>query len=235
MNPLFKNDVFVPDGEAHVWEDGRIYVYGSWDLMGDDNYCSDVYHVFSSDDMENWTDHGVCFSSKQMAWVPDGTRLYAPDCVYKDGVYYLYYCIPDGRCGVAKSLSPTGPFIDVGEIRDVLGIDPAVLMDDDGQAYLYWGQFDNVRVAKLKDNMTEIMPETMEQPLSVKEHEFHEGSSVKKINGKYYFLFTDTHRHGGRATSLGYAVSDHPMHGFQYKGIIIDNFNYVCITGMFLL
>lgn len=224
MNPLFKNDVFVPDGEAHVWEDGRIYVYGSWDIMGDNNYCSDVYHVFSSDDMENWTDHGVCFSSKQMSWVPDGTRLYAPDCAYKDGVYYLYYCIPDGRCGVAKSASPTGPFTDVGEIRDVLGIDPAVLIDDDGQGYLYWGQFDNVRVAKLKDNMTEIMPETMVQPLSVKEHEFHEGSSVKKINGKYYFLFTDTHRHGGRATSLGYAVSDHPMHGFQYKGIIIDNF-----------
>ena len=78
--------------------------------------------------------------------------------------------------------------------------------------------------AKLRDNMTEIDPDTAVQPLSVAEHEFHEGSSVKKIGGKYYYLFTDTHRHGGRATSLGYAVSDYPDHGFRYGGIVIDNF-----------
>ena len=72
--------------------------------------------------------------------------------------------------------------------------------------------------------MVEIDPDTITQPLSVAEHEFHEGSSMKKINGKYYFLYTDTHRHGGRATSMGYAVSDNPMTGFTYGGVIIDNF-----------
>ncbi len=75
----------------------------------------------------------------------------------------------------------------------------------------------------------ELEPETAVQPLSVAEHGFHEGASVKTINGKYYFLFTDTHRHAdlnngvGMATSLGYAVSDHPMSGFVYKGIVVDN------------
>ncbi len=223
-NPILNNDTFIPDVEAHVWEDGRIYLYGSFDLQGKLTYCSDRYHVYSSDDMVNWVDHGVAFSLSDTDWAKDCGALYAPDCAYRNGVYYLYYCVPDGRCGVAKSESPTGPFTDIGPMEHVHGIDPAVLIDDDGQAYFYWGQFDKVRVAKLRESMTEIEPETAVQPLSVAEHEFHEGSSVRKINGKYYFLFTDTHRHGNRATSLGYAVSDNPMTGFVYGGVILDNF-----------
>ena len=223
-NPLLPLEHFIPDVEAHVWSDGRIYLYGSTDIAGNGGYCSSDYHVFSSDDLVNWVDHGICLSSSQLTWVDGQVPLYAPDCAYRNGIYYLYYCIPDGRCGVATSPSPTGPFTDVGPIEHVTMIDPAVFIDDDGQAYLYWGQFDGVRVAKLKENMVEIDPESITQPLSVAEHEFHEGSSVKKINGKYYFLYTDTHRHGGRATSMGYAVSDNPMTGFTYGGVIVDNF-----------
>ena len=223
-NPILPADLFIPDVEAHVWEDGRIYLYGSFDIQGSINYCSDVYHVYSSEDMIHWTDHGQAFSLADTAWAKDCGALYAPDCAYRDGWYYLYYCVPDGRCGVAKSQSPTGPFTDVGPIEGIWGIDPAVLVDDDGQAYIYWGQLTWGKAAKLKDNMVEIDPDTITQPLSVAEHEFHEGSSMKKINGKYYFLYTDTHRHGGRATSMGYAVSDNPMTGFKYGGVIIDNF-----------
>ena len=224
MNPLLPPDIFVPDAEAHVWDDGRIYLYGSFDMKGEKSYCSRIYHVYSSDDMINWTDHGVSFSLDMTDWAKDCGALYAPDCAFRNGKYYLYYCVPDGRCGVAVSESPVGPFCDVGPLEHVLGIDPAVMIDDDGQAWFYWGQFDKVRAARLKDNMVEIDPDSITQPLSVKEHEFHEGSSVKKINGRYYYLFTDTHRHGNRATSLGYAVSDYPDHGFEYGGIVIDNF-----------
>ncbi len=232
-NPILPPDVFVPDAEAHVWADGRLYLYGSFDIEGREGYCSDCYHVYSSENLIDWMDHGVSFTVSDISWLHEGEEvpaLYAPDCAYRNGIYYLYYCIPDGRCGVAQSDSPVGPFTDIGQIKDVQGIDPAVLIDDDGQAYLYWGQFDRVRVAKLRENMVEIDPKTAVQPLSVAEHEFHEGASVKKINGKYYFLFTDTHRHAdrnngvGMATSLGYAVSDHPMTGFVYRGVIIDNF-----------
>ncbi len=223
-NPLLESRIFVPDVEAHAWGDGRIYLYGSFDVQGERSYCSDVHHVYSSDDMVNWTDHGVVFSIADSTWAKDCGVLYAPDCAYRDGWYYLYYCVPDGRCGVAKSPSPTGPFEDVGQIMGVQGIDPAVLIDDDGQAYLYWGQLTWGKVAKLKDNMVEIEPDSITQPLTVEEHEFHEGSSVKKINGKYYFLFADTHRHGNRPSCLGYAVSDSPMSGFRYGGVIIDNF-----------
>ena len=95
-------------------------------------------------------------STSTATWASGNSALYTPDRAYRNGTYYLYYCVP---------------------------------------------------AAKLKDNMFEIDPDTMTQPLNVAEHEFHKGSSVKKINGKYYFLYTDTHRHGGMATSLGYAVS----------------------------
>lgn len=223
-NPLLPPTAFVPDVEAHVWADGRIYLYGSYDIAGERRYCSDVYHVFSSDDMLHWIDHGVAFSLADTTWAKDCGALYAPDCAYRDGWYYLYYCVPDGRCGVAKSQSPTGPFQDVGQLQGVQGIDPAVLIDDDGQAYLYWGQLTWGKAACLRDNMVEIDPATITQPLTVAEHEFHEGSSVKKHNGKYYFLFADTHRHGNRPTCLGYAVSDHPTTGFRYGGVLIDNF-----------
>ena len=178
-NPILAENIFVPDAEAHVWEDGRIYIYGSFDIQGRRAYCSDEYHVYSSDNMVDWTDHGVSFSLKDIDWIDDKDggymALYAPDCAYRDGKYYLYYCIPGGKCGVAYSDKPYGPFTNIGQIEHVEGIDPAVFIDDDGQAYLYWGQFDRVRVAKLKDNMTEIETETAVQPLSVAEHEFHEG------------------------------------------------------------
>lgn len=234
-NPLLDDNVFVPDAEAHVWEDGRIYLYGSYDIKGADKYCSDRYHVFSSDDMETWVDHGVSFTFPE-GWAYDCPYkvLYAPDCAYRNGKYYLYYCIPDGRCGVAVSDRPYGPFEDIGQIKGMQGIDPAVFIDDDGQAYIYWGQFDGVRSAKLNPDMTTIDTDSVTQPLSVAEHDFHEGSSVKKINGKYVFVYTDTHRHkdkvgGGMATCLGYAVSDRPQSGFEYRGVIIDN--YGCDPG----
>ncbi len=237
-NPLLDENIFVPDVEAHVWDDGRIYLYGSYDIRGAKTYCSGEYHVYSSDDMIKWVDHGVSFSFADIGWAADCPykALYAPDCAYKDGVYYLYYCIPDGRCGVASSKLPYGPFKDVCrlDLNGEDGIDPAVFIDDDGQAYIYWGQFDKVRSAKLNPDMISIDKSSITQPLSVAEHDFHEGSSVKKINGKYVFVYTDTHRHkdirpGGMATCLGYAVSDHPQSGFVYRGVIIDN--YGCDPG----
>ena len=223
-NPILPADCFIPDVEAHAWGDGRIYLYGSFDIQGKDQYCSDVYHVYSSEDMVTWTDHGQAFSLADTEWAKDCDALYAPDCAYRDGWYYLYYCVPDGRCGVAKSQSPAGPFEDVGPIEGIWGIDPAVLMDDDGQAYIYWGQLTWGKAARLKPNMVEIEPDSITDMLTIEEHEFHEGSSVKKIGGKYYFLFADTHRHGNRPTSLGYAVSDTPLGKYEYQGVIIDNF-----------
>ena len=224
MNPLLPLDQFVPDGEARQHADGRLYLYGSLDVPGDDSYCSCRYRVLSSDSLTHWTDHGVSFSTSDgAAGEFEGNRLYAPDCVCKDGVYYLYFCLSNGREAVATSGSPAGPFSDPVAVigADGDGIDPSVFIDDDGQAYYYWGQF-SLCGARLKENMRELDMSTVNRALiTEQEHGFHEGASVRKHNGIYYLLYTDISR--GGASCISYAMSRSPLGPFTKGGVVIDN------------
>lgn len=223
MNPILPREHFVPDGEAHVMPDGRLYLYGSYDISGSRDYCSDVLHVFSTGDMIHWVDHGVAFRSSDVPWAKEGSLLYAPDCIHRDGKYYLYFCMNNAVEGVAVSDNPWGPFTDPTPILHADGdsIDPAIFIDDDGQAYYYWGQF-HLRGAKMNADMRTLDETTINRRLiDEKRHGFHEGASVRKRGGLYYLVFTDITR--GRATCLGYAVSKSPLGPFEYKGIIIDN------------
>ncbi len=158
---------------------------------------------------------------------PDSRKLYAPDSLTVGGRSYLFFCTSDGLEGVAASCSPSGPFTDPVEItfdrsgRPVTGIDPAVFRDDDGKTYLYWGQINSCG-AELTDDMTKVREDTLVNGLlTEKEHGFHEGSSMRKINGIYYYIFADSHR--GKPSALGYATSESPLGPFRYQGIIIDN------------
>jgi arabinoxylan arabinofuranohydrolase len=217
MNPLLPVRHFVPDAEARIWKDGRIWLYGSYDLSGDTTYCSREYHAFSSPDLLKWRDHGVCFRSE------GGRFLYAPDCIERDGLYHLYYCTSDDGEGVAVSSSPAGPFTDPRPVvgADGDGIDPAVFTDDDGAAYYYWGQF-KARGGRLADDMRTLVPESVTRNLLTEaEHGFHEGSSVRKRKGIYYFVYTDIRR--GKASCLSYATSTSPLGPFVKGGVIIDN------------
>lgn len=252
-NPVLPVYLHIPDSEAHVMPDGRVYVYGSWDQYDKDVYCSKEYRVFSSSNMIDWIDHGKSFDSSQVQWIYDENArkypvvdwdhanpthmlkktfedtmqaftikdlLYAPDAISKNGEYYLYFCLSDSTEGVAVSDRPQGPFSNPIQLP-CAGIDPAVFIDDDGQAYYYWGQFRSSG-AKLKDNMTEFVEESVvNRILTEEEHGFHEGSSVRKRNGIYYYVYTSIIR--GKATSLAYATSKSPLGPFEYKGIIIDN------------
>lgn len=228
MNPLLPLEYFVPDGEPHVMSDGRLYLYGSLDVPGRQDYCSDEYRVFSTDDpkLERWTDHGVSMRSGDPHMCPacaPGTVLYAPDCVEKDGRYFLFFPTSDGRELVAHSDAPCGPFHGARDIEGVSGdgIDPAVLADDDGSCYLFWGQF-SLRGAKLSSDMCGIDRSTLRTGILTEyEHGFHEGASIRKFGGKYYLIFTDVSR--GRATCLSYAVSDSPLGPYTKKGVLIDN------------
>lgn len=226
MNPIFPRHDYIPDTEARVWADGRLYLYGSRDIGGVEDYCSPQYKVYSTADLIHWTDHGISFDGSQADFCPSDT-LFAPDCVYRNDQYYLFYCLPGegGREGVAVSEHPQGPFRNLGPVvgADGTGIDPAVLVDDDGSAYLYWGQFE-LRVAKLSDDMRAILPETLQVGvLNEAEHGFHEGASIRKIDGKYYLVYCDCTR--GRAASLSYAVADTPFGPFVRQGVIINNAN----------
>lgn len=184
----------------------------------------------SSDDLRSWKLSGESFATKSKGDKGPfrDSLLLAPDAQYRDGKYYLYYCLFDFKNaeGVAVSNSPTGPFLDRKPIyvKGISQIDPCVFMDDDGQAYFIWGQF-NGKVAKLKSNMTEIDTTTIkENVVTQKEHHFHEGGYMIKRNGLYYFIYADVSR-SGRPTCLGYSTSKSPFGPFVYRGVIIDNSN----------
>jgi beta-xylosidase len=141
--------IYTADPAAHVF-DGRLYVYTSHDLdtnRPDDHlggqYDMTDYHVLSLTDMHSpATDLGEILNVKDVPWASQ--QMWAPDAAFKNGTYYLYFPAKDRqgifRIGVATSSSPAGPFIAEKEpIAGSFSIDPAVFIDDDGQAYMYFG------------------------------------------------------------------------------------------------
>jgi len=226
QNPISPPGVYIADPSAHVWIDGKIYIYGSND-ESPNYYCSWVHHVLSSSDLQKWDLTKDVFTSKgqndQVLY--NDEVLFAPDCQYKDGTYYMYFCQPSKSAeGVATSKSPTGPFVN-GQAIDTKGIseiDPCVFIDDDGQAYYIWGQF-TAKMAKLKPNMTEIdFSSVKDSVITEKEHFFHEGGYMVKRNGIYYFIYASIAR-ANMPTCIGYATSKSPMGPFRYGGVIVDN------------
>ena len=227
QNPISPPGIYIADPAARVFKDGRLYVYGSLD-ESPDYYCSHNHDVLSTDDMINWTLHKDVFSSKG----PDDkvpysdSVLYAPDCCYANGMYYLYYTLADPANieGVSVSKNPLGEFSEGKKINlyNKDQIDPAVFIDDDGTAYYIWGQF-NAKIAKLNPDMMSIDSSTIrDSVLTEKEHFFHEGGTMIKRNGIYYFIYADIER-ANMPTSIGYSTSSSPTGPFKYGGIIIDN------------
>lgn len=231
-NP-FITHMYTADPSAHVWDDGRLYVYASHDIdppRGCD--LMDRYHVFSTDDMVNWTDHGEILNSSQVPWGrKEGGFMWAPDCAYKDGTYYFYFPHPSGddwnntwRVGVATSRHPAKDFTVHDKYIEMKGmeddcfamIDPAVFVDDDGQAYFYYGGGGRCVGARMKDNMMELA-----EPLRPMEglKDFHEAAWVHKKDGVYYLSYADNHQGANR---LNYATSDSPMGPWKYQGIYLE-------------
>jgi beta-xylosidase len=216
-NPVVRH-IRTADPSAHVWEDGKVWMYTSRDAEDAVNYNSmDGYRAFSSTDMVNWTDHGEVLHSKNIPWGAKGW-MWAPTAIYKNNKYYLLYphsvkgSKDDMRCGVAVSDVPQGPFKDIGWIKGVEGqwLDPCVFTDDDGKTYLYWGVREP-KMALLKDNLLELA----ETPRSIVygAKNFFEASYMHKYNGKYYYSYN---------AGLGgfYAMGDSPYGPFEYKGAI---------------
>lgn len=231
-NPFIRH-IYTADPSAHVWDDGRLYVYASHDVdppRGCD--LMDKYHVFSTDDMVNWTDHGEILNSDSVKWGrPEGGFMWAPDCAYKNGKYYFYFPHPSGsdwnqtwKVGVAVSDKPASDFKVLDEpIKDVGGfalIDPAVFVDDDGKAYFYYGGGGKCFGAPLADNMIELASPLQEmQGLQ----DFHEATWVFKKDGKYYLTYADNYAENNRgANRLNYATSDSPLGPWEYQGIYLD-------------
>jgi beta-xylosidase len=227
-NP-FITDIYTADPSAHVWADGRLYLYPSHDIdppRGCD--LMDKYHVYSTDDMVHWRDEGQVLQASEVDWGrPEGGFMWAPDCAYKNGTYYLYFPHPSGtewnttwKIGVATSKSPAKDFKSQGYIHGLESlIDPCVFVDDNGQAYLYYGGGNICKGGKLKDNMIELDGEmkTM-QGLT----DFHEASWVHKRNGIYYLSYADNFNEAGKFNRMRYATSNSPLGPWTYKGVYID-------------
>lgn len=141
--------IYTADPSAHVFED-KIYIYPSHDLEHDgedndngDQYKMEDYHILSMNDIDApCIDHGEALHMNNVPWVSG--QMWAPDAAYKDGTYYLYFPARDKegifRLGVATSKNPAGPFEPQPHyIEGSYSIDPAVLVDDDGEAYIYFG------------------------------------------------------------------------------------------------
>lgn len=149
ISPPLISHLYTADPSAHVFN-GRIYIYPSHDIDTDipfddlgSHFAMEDYHVFSMDAPEGAvTDHGIALHLKDVPWA--ARQMWAPDAACRNGKYYLYFPAkrPDGifQIGVAVSDAPEGPFVAEPEaIKGSYSIDPAVFMDDNGDAYMYFG------------------------------------------------------------------------------------------------
>ena len=249
QNPVIR-DQFTADPTARVFNN-KVYLYPSHDIVPpegqrQDWFCMEDYHVFSSENLTDWTDHGVIVTQNKVPWVrPDSYSMWAPDCVERNGKYYFYFpsAPKDGRgfgVGVAIADSPEGPFIPEPEpIKGINGIDPCVLLASDGNAYIFWGAG---RCAKLKDNMKEIADDTPTETVKWGDREFEmkgvnclkglpsrqaEGPFAFEYNGNYYLTYPYVREN---TEVLGYAMSKNPMGPYEYKGLIMPEHENGCWT-----
>jgi len=260
-NPIIM-DQFNADPTARVFE-GKIYLYPSHDIPVPPGsgarpnwFCMEDYHVFSSENLTDWTDHGVICDQTNVPWL-NGRKNYdmwAPDCVFKNGTYYFYFPV-GGRIGVATSDKPDGPWKVLDKpVTGASGIDPCVLIDDDGTSYLFTGG-GGISVAKLKDNMIELdtpPPATntvaTNNPTGRGGRGFRsnmqrinlpnpgrttiEGPFAFKRNGTYYLTYPHAVSVNGQqgTEELEYAISTNAMGPYNWVGIITDTNASGCWT-----
>ncbi len=240
QNPIIR-DQFTADPTARVFND-KVYLYPSHDIFPpegqrQDWFCMEDYHVFSSENLTDWTDHGMIVTQNNVPWVrPNSYSMWAPDCVYRNGKYYFYFPSAPATgmgfaVGVAISDNPEGPFIPEPEpIKGINGIDPCVLLASDGNAYIFWG---NGRCAKLKDNMKELADDNPRETVKWGNREMEmvgvhclkdlpnrqaEGPFAFEYNGNYYLTYPYVRE---KTEVLAYAMSKNPMGPYEYKGLIM--------------
>ena len=239
-NPLVTN-IFTADPSGRVFGD-RLYVYTSHDLP-DATYWDMVdWRLLSTADLVTWKDHGSIFRVKDFAWATHWA--WAPDCVYANGKYYLFLPVDRTKIGVAMGDRPEGPF------KDAIGkplvdnavlpnagpepIDPAVLLDDDGQAYLYFG-CRNLRIVKLDASLTKLAgalqtgvvldPQGQPVPVAAPDTQpalpmgYGEAPFVFKRAGKYYLVYSNG---WAPESTQVYATADRPMGPFTYAGKVME-------------
>lgn len=191
----------------------RYYIYPTTD--GTEGWASTSFSCMSSTDLVHWQNHGVILRlGVDVKWA--NRNAWAPAIATKNGKYYFYTSSAQ-NIGVAVSDTPHGPFVDpLGEPLVPKGrwsgqaIDPMVFIDDDGSAYLYWGQ-GHCWVVKLNDDMISFDPEGVRR---ITPPGYNEGAFVIKRNGIYYLMWSEFDTRDPRY-SVAYGMSDSPMGPFR--------------------
>lgn len=226
QNPIIQTK-FTADPAPLVYND-TVFLYTGHDEDDAFGFKMRNWLLYTSTDMVNWTDHGIVASLNDFKWAPHDNGAWAPQCVSRNGKFYLYCPVPNGQgIGVLVSESPYGPFKDpIGKPlikHSKEDIDPTVLIDDDGQAYLYWGN-PNLYYVKLNEDMIsfsgEVIKDTSMAKVKGQNDPFHyqEGPWAYKFNNHYYMFYASTCCPEG----IGYAMSDRPTGAWRYKGMVMD-------------
>ncbi|MBQ8548325.1 MAG: family 43 glycosylhydrolase [Lachnospiraceae bacterium] len=240
--------------------DGRVYIYMTGDRIEydssanpkDNSYSKiNTLNVISSDDLVNWTDHGTIYAAGRDGAAKWGGNSWAPAAACKeiDGEmkFFLYFANGGNGIGVLTADSPIGPFKDpIGQALisrstpncanvDWL-FDPAVMVDDDGSAYIYFGggvpqgkaaNPGTGRMAKLGDDMVSLATE----PVAFDIPYLFEDSGINKVGDNYIYSYctnwnvdaAGTAEYGFTNANIAYMVSDSPMGPFTYAGVALKH------------
>lgn len=210
---------YTADPAPMVYND-TVFLYTTHDEDDAEGFKMQDWLLYTSTDMVNWTDHGVVASLKSFDWVKRDNGAWAEQVVERNGKFYMYCPIHGNGIGVLVSNSPYGPFKDplgkplVWQKEHWDDIDPTVFIDEDGQAYMYWGN-PNCYYVKLNEDMISYSGDIVK--LKETPEHYQEGPWFYKRNGHYYLAFASTCCPEG----IGYAMSDSPTGPWKTKGYIM--------------
>jgi len=236
QNPIIQTK-FTADPAPLVYHD-TVFLYTGHDEddapSGMGGFRMKDWLCYTSSDMVNWTDHGPVASLKNFTWADKAVSgwggfdngAWASQCIERDGKFYLYCPIQGRGIGVLMADNPLGPFTDaIG--KPLIGgkfdsIDPTVFIDEDGQAYLYWGN-PNLWYVKLNKDMISYSGEPVKDNSVAKikgqadPFHYQEGPWAYKRNGRYYMAYASTCCPEG----IGYAMSESPTGPWTFKGYVM--------------
>lgn len=210
---------YTADPAPMVYND-TVFLYTTHDEDDAEGFKMQDWLLYTSTDMVNWTDHGVVASLKSFDWVKRDNGAWAEQVVERNGKFYMYCPIHGNGIGVLVSNSPYGPFKDplgkplVWQKEHWDDIDPTVFINEDGQAYMYWGN-PNCYYVKLNEDMISYSGDIVK--LKETPEHYQEGPWFYKRNGHYYLAFASTCCPEG----IGYAMSDSPTGPWKTKGYIM--------------
>jgi len=211
---------YTADPAPYVHGD-TVYLYTTHDADDSEGFKMFDWLLYTSTDMVNWQDHGAVASLASFKWYGRDNGAWAEQVIERNGKWYMYCPIHGNGISVLVADSPYGPFVDplgkplVWQREHWNDIDPTVWVDDDGQAYMYWGN-PTLYAVKLNEDMISYSGDII-----TFEHiqDYQEGPWFWKREGRYYMAFASTCCPEG----IGYAMSDGPLGPWKYQGHIMDH------------